>query len=76
MSRESIRIAFTYAARNGLDVFAADIRNVYLQAQSSQKDYIVCGPDFGLENVGKVDLIHKALYGGKSAGRGLRNHLR
>jgi hypothetical protein len=29
-----------------------------------------------LENVGKVALIHRALYGGKSAGRDFRNHLR
>ena len=28
--RESVRIVFTYAALNGLDVFAADIRNAYL----------------------------------------------
>ena len=61
---------------NGLDICAADIRNAYLQAPSSQKDYIVCGPEFGLENVGKVALIHRALYGGKSAGRDFRNHLR
>ena len=76
VSRESVRIAFTYAALNGLDVFAADIRNAYLQAPSSQKHYIICGPEFGLENVGKVALIHRALYGGKSAGRDFRNHLR
>ena len=38
VSRESVRIAFTYAALNGLDVFAADIRNAYLQAPLSQKD--------------------------------------
>ena len=76
VSRESVRIAFTYAALNDLDVCAADIRNAYLQAPSSQKDYIVCGPEFGLENVGKVALIHRALYGGKSAGRDFRNHLR
>ena len=76
VSRESVRIAFTYAALNGLDVFAADIRNAYLQAPSSQKDYIICGVEFGLENVGKVALIHRALYGGKSAGRDFRNHLR
>ena len=48
VSRESVRIAFTYAALNNLDVFAADIRNAYLQAPSSQKDYIICGPEFGL----------------------------
>ena len=76
VSRESIRIAFTYAALNDLDVFAADVRNAYLQAPSSQKDYVICGPEFGLENVGKVGLIHRALYGGKSAGRDFRNHLR
>ena len=58
VSRESVRIAFTYAAINGLDVFAADVRNAYLQAPSSQKDYIVCGTEVGLENVGKVALIH------------------
>ena len=50
VSRESICIAFTYAALNGLDIFAADIRNAYLQAPSSQKHYIICGPEFGLEN--------------------------
>lgn len=76
VSRESVRIALTYAALNDLDVFAADIRNAYLQAPSSQKDYITCGPEFGLENVGKKALIRRALYGGKTAGRDFRNHLR
>jgi hypothetical protein len=76
VSRESVRIALTYAALNGLDVCAADIRNAYLQAPSSAKDYIICGPEFGLENQGKVALIHRALYGGKSAGRDFRNALR
>jgi hypothetical protein len=76
VSRESVRIAFTYAALNGLDVFAADIRNAYLQAPSSCKDYIVCGPEFGIENVGKTALIWRAIYGGETAGRDFRNHLR
>jgi len=76
VSRESVRIAFTYAALNGLDIFAADIRNAYLQAPSSQWDYIICGAEFGLENVGRIALIHRALYGGKAAGRDFRNHLR
>jgi hypothetical protein len=76
VSRESVRIALTYAALNGLDVVAADIRNAYLQAPSSQKDYIICGPEFGLENKGKKALITRALYGGKAAGKDFRNHLR
>jgi hypothetical protein len=34
------------------------------------------GPEFIVENEGKVALIHKAICGGKSAGRDFRNHLR
>ena len=76
VNRESIRISLTYAALNGLDVCAADIQNAYLQAPSSQRHYIICGPEFGLENEGKVATIVRALYGGKTAGRDFRNHLR
>jgi hypothetical protein len=76
VSRESVRIALTYAALNGLEVCAADIRNAYLQAPSSNKDYIICCPEFGIKHEGKVALIHRALYGGESAGRDFRNHLR
>ena len=76
VSRESVWIAFTYTALNELDVCATDIRNAYLQALSSYKDYVICGPEFGLENVGWVALNHWALYGGKSARRDFQNHLR
>ena len=76
VSRESVCIALTYAALNDLDVFAADIWNAYLQAPSLEKDYIICGPEFGVENIGRMALIHRALYGGKAAGRNFRNHLR
>ena len=75
VSRESVRIALTYAALNDLDVFAANIQNAYLQAPSSQKDYIICRPEFGVENIGRTALIHQALYGGKAAGSDFRNHL-
>ena len=75
-SRESMLIAFTYAALNVLDILAADIRYSYLEAPSSQRDYIVCGPKFGIENLGCVVLIHRALYGKKSAGKDFQNNLR
>ncbi len=53
VSRESVHIAFTYAALNGIDVMAADILNAYLQAPTSEKHYIVvCGLEFGLEHMG------------------------
>ena len=37
--------------------------------------FIYCGPDFGLENVGKVASIRRALYGSKAAGRDCWHHL-
>jgi hypothetical protein len=76
VSRESVRKALTCTALIGLKVRAADIRHAYLQAPSSCKDYIICGPEFGVENEGKVALFHRTLSGGKSAGRDFRNHLR
>ena len=76
VSRESVRIAFTYAAMMGLPVMAGDIRNAYLQAPTSEKHYIVCGPEFGIENAGKRALIKRAIYGGRVAGRDFWLHLR
>ena len=76
VSRESVRIALTYAALNDIDVTACDIKNAYLQAPSSEKHYVICGVEFGLENVGKVALIRRALYGGKSSGADFWKHLR
>ncbi len=57
VSQESVRVALTYAALMGLDVMAANIQNAYLQAPSSEKHFILCGPEFGMENIGKVALI-------------------
>ena len=76
VSRESVRIALTYTSLNSLNVCAADIQNAYLQAPSSEKHYIVCGPEFGLENVGKKAIIVRALYGGKAAGADYWRHVR
>jgi hypothetical protein len=60
VSHESMRITLTYAALNGIDVMAADIKNAYLQTPLSEKHYVICGAEFGLENAGKVTLIHRA----------------
>ena len=54
VSRESIQITFTYAVLNDLDICLADIQNAYLQTLSSKKNCIICGPGFGLENVGNT----------------------
>ena len=76
VSCESVRIALTYAVLNDIDVTCADIQDSYLQAPLSHKHYIICEPEFGLDNLGKRAIIWRALYGGKSAGRDFRNHLR
>ena len=76
VSRESVRIAFTYAALNGLDVAAADVKSAYIQAPTSEKHYIVCGSEFPLEYQGKIAVIKRALYGGKKAGSDYWKHMR
>ena len=46
--RESVRIALLHAALNDMLVMAADIRNACLQAPTSEKHYVICGPEFGI----------------------------
>ena len=46
VSHESIRIAFTVAALNNLDVLIADIGNSYLNADCREKVYTIAGPAF------------------------------
>ena len=76
VSRDSVRIALTYDALNEVYVTAAGIQNTYLQAPSSEKHFIVCGPEFGLEHVVKIALIRRALYEGKISGHDFWIHLR
>ncbi len=76
VSRDSIRTSLTHATLLGLPVLGADIRNAFLQAPSSEKHFIICGLEFGIENEGHVGLIRRALYGGKVAGRNFWHHLR
>jgi hypothetical protein len=74
VSRESVRIALTLAALNGLDGTMGDIENAYLTAPITDKVWTVLGPEFG-EDAGKRALIVRALYGLKSADAAFRNHL-
>ena len=76
VSRESIRIALTYAALNNLDVCACDILNAYIQRPISEKHFVICGPEFGLKNFGCQSLIIRTLYGGNSAGADYWRHVR
>ena len=66
VSRDSVRIALTLAALNGLDILSCDIQNAYLTAKCREKIYCRAGPEFGSEE--KIMLITRALYGLKSVG--------
>ena len=66
VSRESVRIAFTLAALNGLDILAADCEGAYLNAEPREKLYTVLGPEF-MDKQGRYAIIQRAIYGCKSS---------
>ena len=70
-----MRIALTYAALNGLDVWAPDVQNAFLQDPCSKRYYTVFRPEFGNEFMGKLAIIVRTAYGLMSAGADFRNHL-
>ena len=72
--RESVRIALTLAALNGLQVKTADIENAYLQAPVAEKIWCKLGSEFD-SDAGKPAIIVRSLYGLKSAGASFRNYL-
>jgi hypothetical protein len=74
VSRDSVRVALTLAALNDLDVKMADMEYAYLKSPITEKVWTVLGPEFG-DDAGKRALIVRYLYGLKSAGAALRNHL-
>ena len=72
--RDSIRIALTVAALNGLDLLACDIQNSYLNAKCRENIWTISGPEFGSEE-GSSMIVNMALYGLKSSGSAFRSKL-
>ena len=67
VSLRGFRLVLFLAELNGMDAWSTDIGNAYLEAETSEKVYIIAGPEFGLlEN--HILVIHKALYGLRSSG--------
>jgi len=62
VSRESVRIAFTYVALHDLDVMAGDIQDAYLTAPISEKYWTISGPEFGSELEDCKVIIVRALF--------------
>jgi hypothetical protein len=74
VSRDSVRIAFLYAALNDLDILACDISNAYLNAPCLEKIWFLGGNETG-EDRGKVLVLCRALYGLRSSGASWRSTL-
>ena len=53
ISRDSVRIALTVAALNGLDVLGCNIQNAYISAPCREKIYVIARHKFSLD-AGKV----------------------
>lgn len=67
VSRDSVRIAFLVAALNDCEVYAADVENAYINADTVEKIWCVAGAEFNHLS-GTVMKIVKALYGLASSG--------
>ena len=71
---DSVRIVFTLAALNDVEIRAAGIGNAYLNAKCRENIWTVAGTEFGSEK-GKAMLVFRALYGLKSSGAAWRQML-
>ena len=67
VSIRGFRIVIFLAELNKLVLWTTDIGNAYLEAYTSEKVYIIAGPEFG-ELEGHILIISKALYGLRSSG--------
>ena len=74
VSRDTVCIALTIAALNGLEVKTSDIENAFITAPNDELSWTILGPEFGVE-AGKRAFIVRALYGQKSSGGAFTRHI-
>ena len=73
VSLKGLRLIMFLAELNGLDIWATDVGNAYLEAKTLERVFIIAGPEFG-ELEGHLLVVFKALYGLRTSG--LRWHER
>ena len=66
VSIEAVQLGFVLAQIYNLQCIAGDVGNAFLTAYTSEKIYIVAGPEFG-ELKGRIMKMEKAVYGTKTA---------
>ena len=74
VSRDSVVIALTIAALNGLYILACDIQNSYVTSKCREIIFTKAGTEFGSEE-GSIMVVKKFLYGLKSSGSEFRPKL-
>jgi hypothetical protein len=74
VSMDMIRLGFMLAKMNNLQICTADIGNAFLYGKTSEKCYIIAGPEFG-EFQGQKLIIHKGLYGLRTSAARFHEHL-
>jgi hypothetical protein len=67
VSLGGVRMVTFLSELNGMELWATDIGNAYLEAYTAEKLYIVAGPGFG-ELEGHMLIISKALDGLRTSG--------
>jgi Reverse transcriptase (RNA-dependent DNA polymerase) len=67
VSLRGFRLVVFLAELNKLELWSTDIGNAYLEAYTSEKVYIIAGPEFK-DREGHILTINKALYGLRSSG--------
>ena len=68
VSLRGLRIMLFLAELNQLEVWATDVGNAYLEAETKERIYIIAGSEFGARK-GHILIIKKALYGLRSSGK-------
>ena len=68
VSLRGLRLIIFLAELNGMETWAADVGNAYLEAKTSERVYIIAGPEFG-DRMDHILIIFKALYGLRSSGK-------
>eukprot|EP00957_Ditylum_brightwellii_P077800 5912388-Ditylum_brightwellii.AAC.1 len=58
-----IKLLHVIAHSAGLDALCGDIGNAYVNAYTTEKVYAIARLEFGEENIGRIVIIRKTLYG-------------
>ena len=66
VSTKAVRLGFILAQVQNLKCVTGDVGNAFLTAFTSEKIYVVAGPEFG-EFEGQIMIMEKAVYGTKTA---------